>query len=303
MEFAASAISSTAIMNVNAASILSGYSNISGTASLISNAIRLQYTLSNINSTATVSSQADGIFALSQTINATSSTNCSLVKIMTISKTINAISQLNIQNVKLFNTVNAVLHTVSGLECYYYDGNIRDALSLIIPEIISGTNTFINLQDIQGNMLTKLYAKINDMFDQFFIETATHGLNYWEAFFGIAIGDNYTIPEEIEKLKNRILLNYQTIPTSQFDKIMDTYYQCNVTEDFGNSAVNITVLGIRGVPPKINDMIKDAEELLPCHLAYNFIYTYLTWAEIELSGLLWDEAETYTWDGLETAFL
>lgn len=303
MEYAASVISSTTTINISTASILSGYSDIGSIALVVSNAIRLQYILPDINTITSVDCGTNCIFALSAEINTNTSVNCIMTKVITATETINALSQFNVLNIKRYNTVKAHLSSLSDFKCYYYDGDIRSALSKMLPEIVSSTETFINLQNIQGNKLTELYAKINDMFNQFFVNTATHGLDDWEEFIGITTDANYTTAERIEKIKSRMILNYQTIPTSQFDKIMDTYYQCNVTEDFNNSSVNITVLGIRGIPPKINDMIKDAEDLLPCHLAYNFIYTYLTWYEIEATDIKWEKVDTYIWNGLETAFL
>ena len=63
--------------------------------------------------------------------------------------------------------------------------------------------------------------------------------------------------------------------------------------------VNLSFPGVRGVPGNIDALKERIGSILPCHIGVNYVYIYVTWAE--LTGLRWSDVETMglDWNGLE----
>lgn len=60
---------------------------------------------------------------------------------------------------------------------------------------------------------------------------------------------------------------------------------------------------VGGVPPEFDQIKEIILEILPCHLAVEFYFRYLTWAECEGAGTTWRtiEAANHTWASFELA--
>ena len=58
---------------------------------------------------------------------------------------------------------------------------------------------------------------------------------------------------------------------------------------------------VPGIPDGFPMMKKIIEDILPCHLGINYVFWYITWAQMEKRFAAWGEIETggYTWEALE----
>ena len=58
-----------------------------------------------------------------------------------------------------------------------------------------------------------------------------------------------------------------------------------------------------GIPPEFEQIQHIILDILPCHLAVEFYFRYLTWAECENIGYTWKSIEAlgYDWDRFEMA--
>lgn len=204
---------------------------------------------------------------------------------------------------KTFSTAKCNMSSKSNLDCYYHDRDIQLALKSYIPPCLLEINAFNETLRVQGNEITKYNAFLNDISLQRFIDTATWGLDLLEKDLGITTNVLLSREARRKKIKFKLDLNNTVITKDFFKSIMDDYYTCDIDEDFINSKINITIIGKRGVPAEMSEMMKDAEELLPGHLDYGFIYTYLPWDELDAANLNFNEIGNYTWNELETAFL
>jgi hypothetical protein len=258
-------------------------SGISSFLTLTSNSIKLQYskTSLSVNSTATVNSK----------------------KVSYLKTNILSTSQAALINTKSYSTAKSNIKCSSILNCYYYDRDIQVDLKSYIPPFLLKSKVFREILKVQGNEITKNNALLQDILAQYFVDTATWGLKLWEKELGIVTNTSLTYEKRREKIKFRLQLKNETVTKKFFKSVMDKYYTCNIDEDFINSKIAITILGKRGVPEDINEMLSDADELIPAHLIYEFIYTYLPWSELDESSLTWNQIDTYTWDGLLTSFL
>ncbi len=159
------------------------------------------------------------------------------------------------------------------------------------------------LQAALNKQTEKLMNTKDDMLAQLNVRTATWGLGLWEKALGI-VTDISKLPD-FRRSRIESKLRSQGVTT----KIMIK----NVAESFSNGIVDviehaaeyrfdIKFIGTLGIPPNMDDLIAAIEEIKPAHLAYAFIYTYITWDSVERYNHTWDEWEmkNLTWDAFET---
>lgn len=283
--------------------LIQATSNIASTSNIVSKAINIQSVKSGINSFLTLSSNQTKLQYGKSNLLALASLICSGLKISYIKPNITTNSQGILSKTKTYSTAKADIRCSSILKCYYFDRDIQVALKSYIPSFMRKSKVFNELLKVFGNEFTKRNALLKDLVDQFYIDTATWGLDYWENDLGIKTNSSLNYEQRREKIKFKLQVTNTTITKDFFKKIMDRYYSCSISEDFDNSKVSITILGKRGIPPRLQEMVNDAEEFLPAHLVHEFIFTYLPWDELEQSNLNWNQIENYTWDELLTSFL
>ena len=80
-----------------------------------------------------------------------------------------------------------------------------------------------------------------------------------------------------------------------------TYGEVDVLGDYPNYTVKITFIGEKGIPANLNALKRALREIIPAHLAVEYIFTYLTWDEFDAYNKSWDEwdALNLTWDEFE----
>lgn len=278
-------------------------SNITVSCNVACKAINIQSMQSGISSFLNLNLNTVKLQYGKASILETSNLSCNAAKSSYLKPSLDSDSQCSLANVKTYSTIKAQIKCTSTLECYYFDKNIQSALTSYVPPFIGKSKVFSEILRVQGNELTRGNALLKDLAAQFYLETATWGLDYWERDLGIVTNYSLTNEQRIEKIKLKLQIKSSTITKKLFKSIMDRYYTCEIGEDFNNSKVNVTIIGKRGIPPRLEEMINDAEELLPAHLIYEFIFTYLPWDELDGSQMTWDEMDNYNWSELETVFL
>lgn len=159
-------------------------------------------------------------------------------------------------------------------------------------------------QTAVGVEVEKAQTAAADLLLQLNVDTATWGLGLWE--------DAYGIPRDVTKpydfRRSQIKSKRRSAGTTTVSMIK------NVAESFSNGEVEVTehnseyrfdvkFVGVHGIPPSIADLSAAIDEIKPAHLAYAYIYTYITWSDVELynhtwagwdaMGLMWDAFEKY----------
>lgn len=58
---------------------------------------------------------------------------------------------------------------------------------------------------------------------------------------------------------------------------------------------------VPGIPDGYEEMRRIIEDIVPCHLGIEYVFWYITWAEMEKRFATWDDVETggYSWTELE----
>ena len=65
--------------------------------------------------------------------------------------------------------------------------------------------------------------------------------------------------------------------------------------------MQVTFPDVPGIPDGFEEMRKIIEDILPCHLAVEYVYWYITWAMMEEKFDTWGDIEELglTWGELE----
>lgn len=73
--------------------------------------------------------------------------------------------------------------------------------------------------------------------------------------------------------------------------------------ELGDGKLRVIFPEVAGVPAEFDQIEKIILDILPCHLAVEFNFRYLTWAECEKAGYTWAavEAAGHTWESFQLA--
>lgn len=74
-----------------------------------------------------------------------------------------------------------------------------------------------------------------------------------------------------------------------------------VSETGDPGTVEVRFPDVPGIPDGFGTLKKIIEDILPCHLAAEYVYWYITWAMVEEKFAAWGDLEAghYTWEQLE----
>lgn len=147
-------------------------------------------------------------------------------------------------------------------------------------------------------------AALYDVMDQFFVETATWGLDLWEHQVGIETDRALSQESRRGAIKQKLVASGQT--TSEMvrqlaETITGYEARVHINQDYSFS---LEFLGEKTELADIDveELRSVVEQIKPAHL--RFIITGITWNDLESMGLTWQwfEDNQITWAGLESKF-
>lgn len=185
--------------------------------------------------------------------------------------------------------------TKEDLEKYFVD------LTKYVPPFIYENNEIMQaIYKSQGEELGSLLYSLEDLTNQFFIDTATWGLTYWEEEYGISINLNYSYEErrEVIKAKKR---GQGTCTKALIKNVAEAFSggEVNVIENTAPYMFTIQFIGVKGIPKNMANLINAIDDIKPAHLGYTFKYTYTSWDYLDSKNLSYDNADNIKWDDLE----
>lgn len=161
------------------------------------------------------------------------------------------------------------------------DKRMRD----YVPKYYIEMPVATNILDREAEEIERLYASIDDVLAQFFIETATWGLAHWERIFGLPTDTTKTYAQRREILLGR-LRGIGTVTAELIDNVATAYANgdVDVSLDAPNYTVIITFVSTLGVPDQIDALKAAVREITPAHLAINYVFRFYTYAELAAGG-------------------
>ena len=149
---------------------------------------------------------------------------------------------------------------------------------------------------VEANLMND---KVEKTLEQFFVDSATYGLDYWEKMLGISKNNN-DIQTRRENIKARMRSRGTT--TVSFIK--------NICEAYSNGEVDIIVnhsdysfvidfIGTIGIPRAFAELDKTINEIKPCHLAHSYRFNYNTHSN--LANYTHEQLANYTHDEMRNS--
>ncbi len=169
-----------------------------------------------------------------------------------------------------------------------------------LPWYYHESREMLKLQETVAEEVGALrYYAIPDLLKQFFIKTATWGLDYWENELGLVTdrSNSYVRRREIIQAK----LRGSGTSTKERIKSVATAFsggEVDVIEYTDEYRFEVKFIGVLGIPPNMAGFLAMLDEIKPAHLGYAISYTYTVWNM--LLPLNWNEAGTRTWGQIRT---
>lgn len=134
--------------------------------------------------------------------------------------------------------------------------------------------------------------KVNSTLNQFFVESATYGLDKWEAMLGIA-KNNFDIFTRRENVKAK-MRSKGTTTFTMIKNLCEAYSNgiVEINVDHSNYSFEIVFISTIGVPLSFEELDRVINEIKPCHLAHSYKFNYNT--NKDISKYTHEELASYT---------
>jgi hypothetical protein len=154
----------------------------------------------------------------------------------------------------------------------------------------------------RGAEFDELRQALDEALDQFFVDTATWGLDDWEKELELPLAPAQPEAERRDKVRSR-LRGYGTATIVLVKQVAEAYDKgrCRVVEDFPVYTLTVRFVDTTGIPSNLDDLKAAVRAVVPAHLDLEYELNYLVWDELDAKGWTWDQLDALglTWDALE----
>lgn len=170
-----------------------------------------------------------------------------------------------------------------------------------MPEYYQNSNAIKNMLDSHSYEVGKLLVTIEDVEKQLYINTATWGLDIWEAVYGITTNLTATYEDRREVIKAK-MRGQGTITKQMLKKTAEAFSggEVEIIEYPEQDLFIVKFIGVKGIPRNMAGFISMLDHITPSHLEYNIQYSYTVWDMIEDKNITWNFAKQNTWNQLKT---
>ena len=132
------------------------------------------------------------------------------------------------------------------------------------------------IQDSFTVEVDSINDEVEKTLNQFFVDSATYGLNNWETMLGISKNNN-----DIQTRRENIKAKMRSKGTTTFTMIKNLCeaYSNGIVEinvDHSNYSFEIVFVSTIGVPLSFEELDRVINEIKPCHLAHSYKFNYNT---------------------------
>ena len=141
--------------------------------------------------------------------------------------------------------------------------------------------------------------EVENTLNQFFVDSATFGLDKWEKMLGIS-KNNFDIRTRRENIKAKMRSRGAT-SIEVIKNICEAYSngEVDIVVDHTDYSFEIHFVGSIGIPQAFAELDKTIEEIKPCHLAHSYKFRYNN--HEYLSKYTHEELGQYTHDELRNS--
>lgn len=149
---------------------------------------------------------------------------------------------------------------------------------------------------VEANLMND---KVEKTLEQFFVDSATYGLDYWEKMLGISKNNN-DIQTRRENIKAR-MRSRGTTTVSVIKNICEAYSngEVDIIVNHSDYSFVIDFIGTIGIPRAFAELDKTINEIKPCHLAHSYRFNYNTHSN--LANYTHEQLANYTHDEMRNS--
>lgn len=236
-------------------------------------------------------------------ITVTASVSANARRMPTIKSSIATSSEVTVKDFWKYKTIKAQLQGTASVEMYQYpDRDINLSMTGYLPRYYDSSQTVFSGIRTEANEFTRYQALILEVLNQFFVDTATWGLDHWERSMAIPNGaSTMTIEQRRDRIKKR-KEGYGTMTYSKFKALANEFMPCDVIENKGEFEVILELLDVRSddeVPDTFDAMMEFLYAIIPAHLRIVTKFKEVDWDEIDQkSQAVWGDLEDHTYEAL-----
>ena len=158
------------------------------------------------------------------------------------------------------------------------------------------TKPIIDVLEIEENILNEC---IESTLNQFYVDSATYGLDCWEKMLGIS-KNTFDINTRRENIKAK-MRSRGTTTVSVIKNICEAYSngEVDIIVNHSDYSFVIDFIGSIGIPKAFAELDKTIEEIKPCHLAHSYRFNYNT--HNDLSRYTHEQLSNYTYEELRNS--
>lgn len=172
------------------------------------------------------------------------------------------------------------------------------ALIARYPDFYAASPEFVDLQDALEPEALALWTAQGGLMDQLCVNTATWGLQYWEQTLGITVEQGKDLEYRRSRIRSKLRGSGVTT-VALIESVAESFSNGDVavTEYPQAYRLEIKFVGTIGIPPNLEDLTASLREILPAHLAWNYVMVYNTWDVT--AQHTWDELRQRSWDDVK----
>ena len=155
------------------------------------------------------------------------------------------------------------------------------------------------IQDSLNVESNSINDEVDNILNQFFVDSATFGLDYWEKMLGIS-KNSFDIDTRRENIKAK-MRSRGTTTVSVIKNICAAYSNGTVEIIVNHSDYSFVIdfIDTIGIPKAFDELDKAINEIKPCHLAHSYKFNYNTHGD--LSNYTHEKLANYTHDEIRNS--
>jgi uncharacterized protein YmfQ (DUF2313 family) len=144
------------------------------------------------------------------------------------------------------------------------------------PQYYESSRLFQSYLQTSGTEMDDFRTAMDEVLDQFFVNTATWGLDKWESELGLTSFAGKPEDQRRSRIVSK-LRGMGTVTVALMQSVAKSYTngEIQVTEHPETYSFTVKFVDQLGVPPNLNDLKQAIEEIKPAHLAVVYEYKYL----------------------------
>lgn len=141
--------------------------------------------------------------------------------------------------------------------------------------------------------------EVRNTLNQFFVESATYGLDKWEKMLGIS-KNNFDFLTRRENVRAK-MRSKGTTTFTMIKNLCEAYSNgiVEINVDHSNYSFEIVFVSTIGVPLSFEELDRVINEIKPCHLAHSYRFNYNTHSN--LANYTHEQLANYTHDEMRNS--